>query len=286
MLTESGEADMPRADRDLRETFSADLLMGEDEPVSRGKPRPSGSSDMADAAGLFKDDAPPRREGKNLAEARSRPRRCPDCGTVVAAGMSLCQRCGLDLDTGTRPMMEELLEEAPIAARPKQAAPIGILVLGGVVAVASVVLTLLALVQSMQPQGEGAGLLSRQKGFLSLAFVGAFCIYASVQFLRGRSMKLLVIALMLGALLDLIGLIGLPVYEAFNSAVPVEIQRVGLDDEELPEIRNVSREVDTRLVTWGIALLLCDGAAMVYLLSPPVRRHFERQAFTPPIGVM
>ena len=55
----------------------------------------------ADALSLFNDrPAAPRR--KSAGDARATARRCPTCGGVVPPGMSLCQTCGLDLESGMR----------------------------------------------------------------------------------------------------------------------------------------------------------------------------------------
>lgn len=289
MLTESGETQMPRSDRDLRETFSPDLLMSaEDTPPKKKPGSGSGSGpEIADAASLLGEDEPTprkRRRDEKLAEGRSKARRCPSCGGVVPIGMSLCGQCGLDLDTGQRTLLDEILETAPVPKR-KQGTPIGIMVVGGVVLFVSAMLTMLALVQATRQEAESTGPLSRQNGFLSLALVGGFCIYAAVQFLRGRSLKLLIVALMIGGAVDLVGMIGLPLYFTLNATEVVDSHRVGIDDEDLPAIQNVAQELDARIITWGIALLLCDAAAMVYLLSPRVNRHFERARPTSPVAI-
>ena len=49
-------------------------------------------------------------------------------------------------------------------------------------------------------------------GKFSLALVCLFGVYASSQFLRGRSFKLLLIALCLGGAVDIVALIALPIY--------------------------------------------------------------------------
>ena len=63
---------------------------------------PHKSSGQADAAALFGDDPVPEKRKKSAAEAKRQARRCTTCGRVVLQGMSLCDNCGLDQDTGMR----------------------------------------------------------------------------------------------------------------------------------------------------------------------------------------
>ncbi len=82
-------------------------MLSEDLPPSfpsKGKgPAP------ADALALFQDEPKQNRKPKG-AEARAKARRCPSCGGVVGIGMSLCNTCGLDLDTGKRVAPLEIFE--------------------------------------------------------------------------------------------------------------------------------------------------------------------------------
>lgn len=272
------EPGVPTADRDLRETFAPDLLFGEEKPHSPPKADPGQGSrprtgDIANAADLFRDDEtkPPTRRGPS-AEARSRPRRCPACGSVVPAGMSLCGSCGLDLDTGLRTRLDEILDEAP-PPPPPAGPPLVVSLLGGLTLLASGILTVLALVSSFRPGASATG-------FLSLAVVGVFGTYASVQFLRMKSSKLLLIALMLGAAIDTVALIGLPVYEANNT---VRVQEAGPGDEV--EIENVASRLDVERLKLGILILLVDAGAILVLMSPAVRKHFERHRSGIPMPV-
>ena len=75
-------------------------------PQARQGPEPEPRPDQApapaaDVLALFQDEPKTNRKPKG-AEARAKARRCPDCGGVVGVGMSLCNTCGLDLDTGQR----------------------------------------------------------------------------------------------------------------------------------------------------------------------------------------
>jgi hypothetical protein len=253
---------LPTAEKDLRETFDLPLLMDDDAP--RAAPaRARGAA--SDAAALFQDDAPALRRPKGAA-ARANARRC-SCGGVVPAGMSLCARCGTDLDTGRREIVDELLDEpppAPAAAGP----PMGVIIVGGVALMASLLLAILALVRSSQGQD----------GMIYLALVCLFGVFASVQFLRGKSAKLLMVALMLGVAIDVIALIGLPVYHALNevNAPAVGIPAAPDDDSDVEKIRPIDERVDLERVKYGIIILLAQAGVFVYLTTAGIRKHFER----------
>src|SRR5262249_44903377 len=151
----------------------------------------AGARQVSDALALFNDrpTAPRRKTG---AEARAQARRCPTCGGVVPQGMSLCQTCGLDLETGTRIAFDDDLSPPPAPQGPS--IPLPVAIVGGVCAALSAVLTIAALVRWQQ----GA------PGMLYFVPVAGFGVYAAVQFLRLKSVKMLLAALTLGAVLDLI----------------------------------------------------------------------------------
>jgi hypothetical protein len=219
------------------------------------------------AEALFRDD-PEEDRRVAAAEARMRPRICPDCTATVPRGMSLCRNCGLDLDTGRRlePEPEEDEEEVWDVAMPRYhdgGMPFGVIAVGGVSLLVSVVLFVLTLVNFGQTLG----------GY-SLAFVCLFGAFASYQFLVGRSARPLLVALILGGLIDVVGLIALPVLAA-NMAVPgpaeVEAERV---DPAIPSIR---QRLDTGKITLGVVLLVLDTVALIYLSTAGVRDHFEEE---------
>jgi hypothetical protein len=256
LLTPPGrsEVDLPVAEGDLGETFGADLLMDED---PRPPSRPRGTSD---AAALFDDRAGPRRT-QTAADMRSKARRCPSCTTVVPAGMALCPRCDLNLETGQREIIDDFLDEAPVAPAPS-GPPFGVLLIGTGVLLGSLALALLALLKL-----EGTG------GML-LALVCLFGVAAAVQFLRGRTAKLMVAALMLAAGIDVIALIVLPVYKA--NSPEIEATTTTADDDDAPKIKAYQERLEINKIYWGIGLLLGDAALMIYLSTGGVRRHFER----------
>jgi hypothetical protein len=291
MLTESNEGEVPMADHDLRDTFSPEMLLADDDapraPATTSRPpSQAGAPVVADAAGLF-DDAPRAARPKvSAADAKKKPRRCPSCGGVVPAGMSLC-RCGLDLDTGQRAVMDEVLDGMTMSAPRRASTPLYIAIPGGVMLAVFGVLTVAALILSSQTVTKTEdGWLSPRNGYLLLAAVGAFGIYAAIQFLRGLALKPLVVALLLGAIVNVVALIVLPIVDPLAVDRRSGTAAVGLDDESLPTITNVTENIDTRLIYYGIAILLADAGLILFLISPTVRSHFERAKLTSPVPLL
>lgn len=281
LLSETGasRSELPLAEHDLRDTFAADDLLGEapkspskaERPKSSGsRPAVPGGGDVGDAAALFEDEAPAPRARRGGAEARSRTRRCPSCSTVVPAGMSLCSRCGLDLDTGQRHVLDEILDDMP-PPPPPSGPPIGIMLVGGLSFAAAAISALMALVASQKP---GAS----QFGYLSLASIGAFGVYASVQFLRGKSIKLMGTALMLGGLIAAIALIAMPIWGAMQpEAVGVAAPSAFEEAQESVQFKSLPEKLAPLMNTiyTGIGLLLLDAAALWYLTTSGARKYFR-----------
>jgi hypothetical protein len=246
------------ADGDLRETFDPGALVADDLPPAAGSGRRSRR--VADAAALFCHE--PALGRTTAADERKRARPCPSCGGIVPVGMALCPNCGLDLETGMRVDLDELIEDAPPPVFHEDA-PVSALLVGGFALLASLALTGFAFLKWTE------GLAGAE--FLGL--VGLFAVFASVQFLLGKSAKPLLIALALGATIDLIGLIALPVYRAQEEPV---VERPVSEVEERPEIRPYAERLDTQSITWGIVLMvLCSGIA-IYLVTPSAQRHLRR----------
>ncbi len=256
-----GQPDLPTASRDLREAFDLPLLMDEDASPSKSR-----APDAASA--LFGDDPAPRKP--TAAETRQTARRCPTCGGVVPQGMSLCQRCGLDLDTGQRVEVNDMYDDdedeeggyAPAYQEPS--APVGVWIVGLLSIVASVVLGVLALINL----GGFGG--------LSMALVCVLGLFGGLQFLRGRSAKPLLIALTFGAFVNVVGMIVLPVVEANQTAKTVEVRYDEETGEALPVIQGLKDRIDTQKLTWGVVILIVDAMAMIYVTTSGVRRHFDR----------
>ena len=183
-------------ERDLRETFELPLMSGRQAEQDAAVQRPA----IGDAASLFDDRGTPKRK-TTAADARAKARRCSACGGFVPQGMSICMSCGLDQETG---FASDSTTGKPVTSAgppPSQGPPIHVAVVGGLCAAAGLILMLLAVTQSVRGSSDW-----RQYGWLFLALVSAYGIYTSVEFIRGRTAKLLMVALMLGIIVDLMAL--------------------------------------------------------------------------------
>lgn len=279
---------MPTVTRDFREAFDLPLLKDDDEIDRVVAPRGEAS-----AASLLNEPSRPRAKKPVGGDARRQARRC-ECGSVVPAGMSLCTRCGLDLDTGMRIGVDDLLEET-VAPPRMPGVPMGVIFVGVTTTLISVMLTLTALYFYFAPRYS-----ERSWGFLLLAMVASFGVYASVRFIQGRSMRLLLSALLLGGALDLIGLVVWPIVQADLNAEPVasgerEVEappdhatlpptyepRPDLVASEIEiagsEIKPLTERIEWRRVYTGLIVLIVDAALVVYLTSAGVRAYFERR---------
>jgi len=254
-----GQADMPTASGDLRDTFDLPLLV-DDTPTSRQ------TRQVGDAEALFQ-EKPGAKRRLSAAEARAQARRCPTCGGMVPAGMSLCNSCGLNLETGQRIDLDEDLIPPPMIRA--VGTPMGVSIIGGLGFLGSIILAVITLVQALRAE---AG-----TGFFLLLLVCIFGIYASVQFLRGKSVKLMLIALSLGALINIAAMIALPIFEANNATTIVHNEVAPDSDDEGFVIQSVTERLDMQRITLGILGLVTYAAVSVYLTSPPVRRHFTQR---------
>jgi len=253
---------------DLRETFDLPLTGGGNAEQRQASARPG----EADAAALFADPGPSRRR-TTAAEARSRARRCVHCGGGVPQGMSICPTCGTDQETGLRVGLEDDL--APPPRPPLQGPPIHVATIGGLCIAASLVLLALAARGSIR--GDSA---LENSGWLCLALVAFFGIYASVQFIRGKSARLLIAALSVGVMVDVMTLIALPLVEAnFQDADKIiSIIRPEDADETNMRIKPLEDRIDTRRISLGITLILVYALLSLYLISPPVKKYIRPNA--------
>lgn len=250
---------MPLAEGDLRETFDLPMMTESAPAVKAGR-------STADATALF-DDKPTAPRKKNAAESRLNDRRCPTCGGVVPRGMSICQTCGLDLETGLRVGLDDDLGPPP--PPPMPAMPIAMTIIGGLSLMGSIALAAFSTYEWLFNKVDGT------QYFIPVA---AFGIFAAVQFLRGKTPKMLLVALTLGAAIDLIALIGLPIY---NAQVDTQVvQRApGSDDPDAADeaIKPVAERLDTSKITTGIILLVIYALVCIYLLSPQVQNRYNRK---------
>ena len=255
------DVDIPTSEGPLRDLLDIPLL-SDDPPAKPGK---SGSA-SSDAMALFRDDPAPKRK-KTSAEARSVSRPCPTCRRIVPAGMSLCNHCGLDLDTGIRIGIDEDLDTVPTAPR-SSGMPMTVLLAGMLFIALSLGLSVASIV------GWSKGITGSE----FLLIICLFGVYASVQFTRMKTVKLLFVALTLGVMIDVIAMIALPVY---NAVTDVETFQTAADpdnsDDEGLRIKSMKDSLDVNKLTWGIAIVFSYAAVSVYLNSPPVKRHFDRR---------
>jgi len=264
--------DLPTSSGPLRDTFELPMLGGDStaKPVPPARPAAKAATPaVADAMDLFRDEPKSARRPKG-AEARAQARRCTSCSNVVPAGMSLCSLCGLDLDTGRRIAPIEIAEEEemPDAYRPA-APPMGLLFVGSLSAVGFLLLSLASLVTW----------LKGMDGLQYLLLIWLFGLYASVQFLRRKSIRPLFMSLSLAAGIGAIFLIAMPIYHANMSgeAMPSSSNTVNEPvDPDAPDIRPLTDNLNLRKITWGIAALLGYAAFAVYLNSPGLRRQFHK----------
>jgi hypothetical protein len=254
----SREIDLPTSGGDLRDTFDAGMLFGEDEPKPRSRPQQA----VSDAAALFDESTAPRQKITG-GDAKKKSRRCPSCGGVVPIGMSLCQTCGLDIDTGRREHVDEMLDEelapvGPVAKGP----PIGVALIGSVTLIVSAILAILSMVR-LPPEGG-----------IPLAIVCLFGLFASIQFLRGRSVKLLLIALLIGGVIDIIGLIIMPAWQANQVTIDPQVTVSPLDEDI--EMKPLDERIDYNKLMLGLAILGVDVIAFIYLSTAGIKRHFDK----------
>jgi hypothetical protein len=198
--------------------------------------------------------------------------------------MSLCQNCGLDQETGERVELAEEIEAVGPAIGPS-GPPAGLQVVAVTMLVGFVGLGLIAGLLSLS-----AGTDLGRVGGLVLLLVGAFGAYAATTVLRGRSPRLLLAALALGAIVDVSALIIIPAIQASNvptmtpeqdllSTIPTEGEETQpgpagavFDPDRLPK----EYDLDLKRVAMGLVILVLEGVIFAYLMSPGVRRTYDR----------
>jgi hypothetical protein len=255
-----GDFSLPTSSGDLRDTFDLPMMT----EAASGPARAAKPQTAADALMLFDEKKPaPRR--KLAAEARAQARRCPTCGGVVPVGMSICSSCGLDLESGTRVQLDDdLMPEAPMRS---QGPPLPVTVIALVSFLGSLILGLYATVQYFQ------GVAGCQY-FIPVCLFGGF---AAVHLLRGRTAKLLIVALTLGAMIDVVALIAMPIFVA-NQDPKVVAVKAQPDDPDAANIaiEPITERLDSQKLGLGIAILLLYAAVSAYLASPSARSSSMR----------
>ena len=260
------EPPLPFAEKDLRDTFDLPLISAREAEQSGAAPEPA----IGDAAALL-DDRPAPKRRLTAAEARSRARRCSQCGGLVPQGMSICVSCGTDQETGLRVGLEDDL--APPQPPSPQGPPVHIALIGGLCGTAGLILLILSLMNSVGGAGGW-----QNYGWLCLAMVSAFGIFASVQFIRGRSVKLLMTALTLAVFIDLMTLVAMPLIQAnLLDDTDKIIKPVNSDDPDVLDIAitPLKERIDSRSITLGISFIVVYAILSLYLMSPPVKKYLH-----------
>jgi hypothetical protein len=269
--------DLPSTPAPLRDTFDLPLL-ADDLPLLVDE-TPKGSPQKkapADVLALFQDEPKSNRKVTG-AEARSKARRCPSCGGVVGIGMSLCNTCGLDLDTGQRITPLEVFDEEIPAFHRSDTPPLGIMFVGSIAALANVLLTVI----SLTAWANGKGI-----GFLCLLIIWIFGIYAAVQFLRQKAIRPLFLALGLAVSVGVVYLIVLPIVDVnFAAEIPIandpdapppNVDGIDPNDPDAPAVRNMAEQLNVSRIFLGIAALLSYAAVSIYLNTPGIKRQFHK----------
>jgi phage FluMu protein Com len=264
---------IPSAPGDLRETFELPLISGRQAEHNAAGPAPA----VGDAAALFDDRAAPKKK-VFAADARAKARRCTLCGGIVPVGMSTCMSCGLDQETGIRLVDDEDL--LPAGPPRSSGPPVHVAIIGGLCAAAALILMLVAATQSVRGTSDW-----RQYGWLFLAVISAYGIYTTVEFIRGRTAKLLMVALMLGIVVDLMALVALPIFEVLledpQHIIRVDTNHDGtLDDSDI-SIKPPEERIDMRRIVYGISVIVVLAILYLYLMSPPVKKYIHSRAPRP-----
>jgi phage FluMu protein Com len=262
--------DLPIAtsEGNLRDTFDLPLMSGRDaEQASMGGPVPVAS----DAAALFADSGPTRRK-PTAAEARARARRCVHCGGGVPPGMSICQTCGTDQETGMRVGLEDDLAPPP---PPRPAGPpLHVAIIGGICATSGIILALTGAIQSTRGTSD-----IEKYWWLTLALVSAFGIFACVQFMRGKSARVFMLALTMGVAVNVIGLIVYPIVRTVIidpvDDAPTKKVETSPDDPIAPAItfKPFEDRMDSKRIVVGSAVVVLYAILSLYLMSPPVKKY-------------
>jgi lysylphosphatidylglycerol synthetase-like protein (DUF2156 family) len=153
--------------------------------------------------------------------------------------------------------------------------PIHVAAVGGVLGVAALILLIVSLVQSVG--GEESW---RNYGWLCLAVISGFSIFAAVQFIRLKTVKLLMVALTLGVVIDLMVLIAMPLFmahfaEADNDVSVITAPSNDPDDAGV-KIKPLEEKFDIQRFWFGVALLVAYAGLSIYLMSPAVKKPFIR----------
>jgi hypothetical protein len=257
--------DLPSAtsEGDLRDTFDLPLSGGRDAEHGAAASGPA----TADAAGLFQDHGASRRR-ITAAEARSKARRCNHCGSGVPQGMSICPTCGTDQETGMQVGLDDDLSPPPPPR--SQGPPFHVSIIGGLCGTAAIITMLTGVIKSTK--GESS---VEHYAWLTLAAVSAFAIFGSVQFIRGRSAKVLLLALTLGMGVDVLGLVVFPLVQPMledPDQIVKPVKPKELDESDV-EIKSMEERMNTERIKLGVVVIVIYAILSVYLTSSSVKKY-------------
>jgi hypothetical protein len=257
--------DLPSAtsEGDLRDTFDLPLVGGREAERSEASSGPA----TADATGLFQDYGASKRR-VTAAEARSRARRCTHCGSSVPQGMSICPTCGTDQETGMRVGLEDDLAPPP-PPRP-QGPPLHVSIVGGLCGTAAIITMLAGVIQSTK--GESS---IEHYAWLTLAAVSLFVIFGCVQFIRGKSAKLLLLALTLAMGVDVLGLVAGPIIQPMfedQDQIVKEVKPQEPDESNI-QLKSFDERINTPRIQLGVVVIVIYAILSVYLTSNPVKKY-------------
>jgi hypothetical protein len=170
---------------------------------------------------------------------------------------------------------------APPRPRLSEGPPLHISIIGTFCAATAVILLILAVIQSVNEKSRLEYLC-----WISLALVSGFGIYAAVEFIRGKSVKLLMLALALGVVVDVMTLIALPLIQANLADDMVDQNATSTEIDDAPvRIKPLEDRLDARRIQAGVGVLLVYAILSLYLMSPPVKKYMAsraaRDAFSP-----
>jgi len=113
--------------------------------------------------------------------------------------------------------------------------------------------------------------------WLGLGLVSGYGIYSSIQFIRGKSAKLLIAALTLGVIVDVMTLIALPLLQPFMQDQEKIVKQIVPDDVDDASVGILSFEerIDLKRIMFGIGLILIYAIFSIYLISPPVKKFIH-----------
>ncbi len=252
------------ADRDLRETFELPLASGRDAERQGAAAAPA----VGDAAALFQDHGETRRR-PTAGDAGSRPPVLPLRRPGAPGHVDLRDLRDRPGNRGARRIRRR---PRAAAAPPSSGPPMHVAIIGGLLGTGALILLILSLIKSV---GGAEGW--QTYGWLCLALVAGFGVFAVVQFIRLKSAKLLMVALTLGVVVNLMVLIVKPlVVASLDTEGTVSPYHSDDPNESGVAMQGWEDRLDLSSIKLGITFLVLYAVLAIYLMSPAVRKPFQR----------